>query len=132
MKHLEASLLLVISGNTKPSASDIREVLESVGIEADDSRLLQRFESLRDKSLNECIDPGYFCISILMTREKKLTYVKLILEGSTMLVWGFSGAEQAASAEEAKKKEEDDSHFCNEGDCSNYCGDDDLGLDLFE
>ena len=53
MKHLAAYLLLLISGNEKPSASDIRELLESVGSEADNSRLLPLFDSLRDKSVNE-------------------------------------------------------------------------------
>jgi hypothetical protein len=57
---------------------------------------------------------------------------KLILEGSTKLVSGFSGDEQAASAEEAKKYTEDDSHFCKEGECCDDCGDGDFGLDLFE
>lgn len=53
MKHLAAYLLLVISGNETPSAEDIRELLESVGIEADNSRLLKLSESLRDRSVNE-------------------------------------------------------------------------------
>lgn len=49
-----------------------------------------------------------------------------------MLAWGFSGDDQGASAEEAKKNEEDNSHFCKEGDYCDDCGDEDLGLDLFE
>jgi large subunit ribosomal protein LP2 len=53
MKHLAAYLLLLISGNEKPSASDIRGLLKSVGSEADDSRLLQLFDNLRDKTVNE-------------------------------------------------------------------------------
>ena len=39
MKHLAAYLLLGLGGNTSPSASDIKEVLSSVGIDADDERL---------------------------------------------------------------------------------------------
>lgn len=53
MKHLATYLLLLISGNVKPSASDIRGLLKSVGSEADNSRLLQLFDSLRDKSVKE-------------------------------------------------------------------------------
>lgn len=53
MKHLAAYLLLLISGNAKPSASDIRGLLKAVGSEADNSRLLQLFDSLRDKSVKE-------------------------------------------------------------------------------
>ena len=37
MKHLAAYLLLLLSGNNEPSASDIRELLKSVGSETDNS-----------------------------------------------------------------------------------------------
>jgi large subunit ribosomal protein LP2 len=53
MKHLAAYLLLGLGGNTSPSASDIKEVLESVGIEADSERLDQLISELKGKDINE-------------------------------------------------------------------------------
>ncbi|KAI7052257.1 hypothetical protein KC327_g19318, partial [Hortaea werneckii] len=35
MKHMAAYLLLGLGGNTSPSANDIKEVLASVGVEAE-------------------------------------------------------------------------------------------------
>lgn len=53
MKHLAAYLLLTLGGNTSPSASDIKEVLESVGIEADSERLDKLLSELEGKDINE-------------------------------------------------------------------------------
>ena len=53
MKHLAAYLLLSLGGNTSPSASDIKEVLESVGIDADESRLDTLISELKGKDLQE-------------------------------------------------------------------------------
>jgi hypothetical protein len=52
MKHLAAYLLLGLAGNTSPSASDIKEVLSSVGVEADDDRLDQLLKELDGKDIN--------------------------------------------------------------------------------
>jgi large subunit ribosomal protein LP2 len=53
MKHLAAYLLLGLGGNTSPKASDIKEVLESVGIEADSERLDKLISELEGKDINE-------------------------------------------------------------------------------
>ncbi len=53
MKHLAAYLLLGLGGNTSPSASDVKGVLESVGIEADDDRLDKLISELKGKDLAE-------------------------------------------------------------------------------
>lgn len=53
MKHLAAYLLLTLGGNTSPSASDVKEVLESVGIEADSERLDKLLSELEGKDINE-------------------------------------------------------------------------------
>lgn len=39
MRYVAAYLLAVLGGNTSPSAKDIKAILGSVGIEADDDRL---------------------------------------------------------------------------------------------
>ncbi len=53
MKHLAAYLLLALGGNESPSAKDIKAVLSSVGIEADDSRLETLISELKGKSIDE-------------------------------------------------------------------------------
>jgi large subunit ribosomal protein LP2 len=53
MKHLAAYLLLTLGGNSSPSADDIKEVLSSVGIEADDDRLTSLLGELEGKDINE-------------------------------------------------------------------------------
>jgi len=53
MKHLAAYLLLNLAGNTSPSASDIKEVLSSVGIEADGDRLDKLISELEGKNIQE-------------------------------------------------------------------------------
>ena len=51
MKHLAAYLLLGLGGNTSPSAEDIKGVLESVGIDADEDRLEKLIKELEGKDL---------------------------------------------------------------------------------
>jgi large subunit ribosomal protein LP2 len=53
MKHLAAYLLLGLGGNSSPSAKDIKKVLASVGIEADNDRLKALIDELKDKDINE-------------------------------------------------------------------------------
>ena len=53
MKHLAAYLLLGLGGNTSPSANDVKEVLSSVGIDADDDRLDKLISELKGKDLQE-------------------------------------------------------------------------------
>ncbi|KAA6409698.1 MAG: 60S acidic ribosomal P2 [Lasallia pustulata] len=58
MKHLAAYLLLGLGGNTDPSAEDIKGVLSSVGIDADEERLDKLIEELKGKNLQELIAEG--------------------------------------------------------------------------
>lgn len=53
MKHLAAYLLLGLGGNTSPSADDVKGVLESVGIDADEERLDKLIVELKGKDLQE-------------------------------------------------------------------------------
>jgi len=53
MKHLAAYLLLGLAGNTSPSAEDIKTVLSSVGIEADQERLDKLLSELEGKDINQ-------------------------------------------------------------------------------
>jgi len=53
MKHLAAYLLLGLAGNTSPSASDIKGVLSSVGIDGEDDRIEKLIAELEGKDINE-------------------------------------------------------------------------------
>lgn len=53
MKHIAAYMLLTLGGNTSPSASDIKDVLSSVGVEADEERLTQLLSELEGKDINQ-------------------------------------------------------------------------------
>lgn len=52
MRYIAAYLLLQIGGKASPSASDIKQVLDSVGIETDDDRLSKLISELEGKDIN--------------------------------------------------------------------------------
>ncbi|KAL4861838.1 60s acidic ribosomal protein-domain-containing protein [Aspergillus spectabilis] len=113
MKHLAAYLLLTLAGNTAPTATDIKEVLGSVGIDADEERLKQLLSELQGKDIDE-----------------------LIAEGSKKLATGVGSAPAPGpgpeGAENAADAEVRDDRSVEGGD-GDDCGDDDedFGLGLF-
>merc|ERR1712187_713683 len=58
MKHLAAYLLIALAGNATPSAADVKGVLSSVGVDADDERLNKLIAELEGKDINELIAQG--------------------------------------------------------------------------
>lgn len=118
MRHIAAYLLLQIGGNASPSAADVKKVLSSVGIEADDARLETLISELKGKDVNAVSFPTIRCSS------NRLTLRQLIAEGSGKLSSVPSGgaavssggaaaasgggvaAAPAAEKEEEKKEEE--------------------------
>ncbi|KAH6988802.1 hypothetical protein BKA56DRAFT_574652 [Ilyonectria sp. MPI-CAGE-AT-0026] len=67
MKHLAAYLLLGLGGNTSPSASDIKEVLKSVRIDANDERLEKLLSELQGKDIKQLISDGTCQLAIRPT-----------------------------------------------------------------
>ncbi|KAK4240633.1 ribosomal protein 60S [Achaetomium macrosporum] len=112
MKHLAAYLLLGLGGNTSPSAADIKAVLESVGIEADDERLEKLLSELEGKDINELIAEG----------SSKLASVPSGGAGAAAAtgVAAAGGAAAEAPKEEEKKEEEKEE------------SDEDMGFGLFD
>lgn len=53
MKYLAAYLLLQLGGNESPAASDVKTVLESVGIEIESDRLDKLISELEGKNIQE-------------------------------------------------------------------------------
>ncbi|KAI9677913.1 MAG: 60S acidic ribosomal protein P2 [Trizodia sp. TS-e1964] len=58
MRHLAAYLLLVLGGNSSPSPSDIKAVLNSVGIETDNERVKALISELKGKDISQLISEG--------------------------------------------------------------------------
>ncbi|XP_033627483.1 60S acidic ribosomal protein P2-like [Asterias rubens] len=111
MRYVAAYLLAALGGNASPSASDIKKILDSVGIEADDAYLNKVIKELSGKDIEEVIAEG----------QSKLASVPT---GGVAAAGGGGGAaadkgEVAAEKEEAKVEEEEES-------------DDDMGFGLFD
>jgi len=83
MRHIAAYLLLQIGGNNSPSSGDIKKVLSSVGIEADDERLDKLLSELKGKDINavSCLDLTPHFLALIDT----ICVVQLIAEGSSKL-----------------------------------------------
>ncbi|KAI0876824.1 60s acidic ribosomal protein-domain-containing protein [Hypoxylon argillaceum] len=96
MKHLAAYLLLGLGGNTSPSASDIKKVLDSVGIEADEDRLDTLISELKGKDINELIAEG----------STKLASVPSGGGGGGGAAGGAAAGGAAAAEEKVEEKEE--------------------------
>ncbi|CAI9180813.1 unnamed protein product [Rangifer tarandus platyrhynchus] len=55
MRYVAAYLLAALGGNSSPSAKDIKKILDSVGIEADDNRLNKVISELNGKNIEDVI-----------------------------------------------------------------------------
>ncbi|PKA66122.1 60S acidic ribosomal protein P2B [Apostasia shenzhenica] len=114
MKVIAAYLLAVLGGNTNPSANDLKDILASVGIEADDERFDFLLSEVKGKDITELIASG---------REK---FASVPSGGGAIAVAapaGSSGAAAAPAAAESKKEEK-----VEEKEES----DDDMGFSLFD
>ncbi|KAJ5232554.1 hypothetical protein N7468_005510 [Penicillium chermesinum] len=111
MKYLAAYLLLNLAGKESPSASDIKEVLSSVGIDADSDRLDKLLSELEGKNIQELIAEG----------TTKLASVPSGGAGGAAPAAAAAAGGAAPAAEEKKEeaKEEEES-------------DEDMGFGLFD
>lgn len=140
MKHIAAYLLLQLGGNESPSASDIKELLDTVGIEPDTERLEKLISELQGKdiaqvSLIYCVSCGVSVYSFLTDGCLSLV-MQLISEGAEKLASVPSGGGGAAAggaapaagaaaggaAEEKKEEKEEEKEE----------SDDDMGFGLFD
>ncbi|KAL0436320.1 UNVERIFIED_CONTAM: 60S acidic ribosomal protein P2 [Sesamum radiatum] len=115
MKVVAAYLLAVLGGNTSPSADDLKDILSSVGAEADDDRIELLLSQVKGKDITELIAAG---------REK---LASVPAGGGAVAVaapaGGAGGGAAAAAPADAKKEEK-----VEEKEES----DDDMGFSLFD
>merc|ERR1712055_828123 len=115
MRYVAAYLLSALGGNSSPAAKDIKKILESVGIEADDVRMEKVISELNGKNVDEVIAQGYGKLASMPAGGA----VAVASSASA----GGAAAAPAAAAEEKKKKEKESEE---EG------SDDDMGFGLFD
>jgi large subunit ribosomal protein LP2 len=115
MKHLAAYLLLGLAGNTDPSSDDIKGVLSSVGIDADEERLDKLIEELKGKDINELISEGS-------------TKLASVPSGGAGGAAGAPAAGGAAAGGEAAAEEEKEP----EKEAEKEESDEDMGFGLFD
>jgi large subunit ribosomal protein LP2 len=116
MRIIAAYLLAVLGGNSTPSGSDIKKILESVGVEAEDEKIELLVSELSGKDVFEVIEEG----------KKKLGAVPVgaAPAAAAPAAGGAAPAAGAAApaAAKAEEKDEDDDVFGDGG------GDGGMGL----
>eukprot|EP00178_Gracilaria_changii_P011480 TRINITY_DN3266_c0_g2_i5.p2 TRINITY_DN3266_c0_g2~~TRINITY_DN3266_c0_g2_i5.p2 ORF type:complete len:109 (+),score=29.57 TRINITY_DN3266_c0_g2_i5:20-346(+) len=108
MRYVAAYLLAALGGKAQPSADDIKKILASVGVEADQAKLDKVMSELKDKNIEEVIAAG----------SEKLASVPS--GGGAVAAGGAPAA--AGGAAEAKKEPEPEPEE----------EDEDMGFDLFD
>jgi len=106
MKHLAAYLLLGLGGNTSPSADDVKGVLESVGIDADEERLEKLISELKGKDLQELIAEGSTKLASVPSGGAGAGGAAAPAAGGAAA--GGAPAEEEKPAEKEEEKEESD------------------------
>ncbi|XP_042504024.1 60S acidic ribosomal protein P2-like [Macadamia integrifolia] len=114
MKVIAAYLLAVLGGNTSPSADDLKNILGSVGADADEDKIEFLLSEVKGKDITELIASG----------REKLASVPAGGGGAIAVAASGGGGGGAAPAAEEPKKEEK----VEEKEES----DDDMGFSLFD
>ncbi|XP_053723624.1 60S acidic ribosomal protein P2 isoform X2 [Synchiropus splendidus] len=114
MRYVAAYLLAVLGGNASPSAKDIKAILGSVGIEAEDERLNKVISELNGKDVNEVMNSG---LSKLASVPAGGAVAACASAGGAA---AGSGAAPAAEEKKEEKKEESEE------------SDEDMGFGLFD
>ncbi|XP_054467568.1 ribosomal protein, large P2, like [Anoplopoma fimbria] len=114
MRYVAAYLLAALGGNGNPAAKDIKKILESVGIEADDTRMSKVISELTGKNVEEVIATGYGKLASVPAGGAVAAVASSAAPGS--------GGAAAPAAEEKKEEKKDESEE----------SDDDMGFGLFD
>ncbi|KAK1159748.1 60S acidic ribosomal protein P2-like [Huso huso] len=115
MRYVAAYLLAVLGGKDAPKSGDLKKILESVGIEADDVRMDKVINELSGKKVEDVIAQGY---SKLASVPAGGAAVAVASSGAA----AGSGGAAPAKVEEKKEEKKDESEE----------SDDDMGFGLFD
>ncbi|KAI5627654.1 60S acidic ribosomal protein P2 [Silurus asotus] len=115
MRYVAAYLLSALGGKENPSDSDIRKILDSVGIEADETRMKKVVSELSGKSVEDVIAQGYSKLASVPAGGA----VAVAASGAAA---AGGAAAPAAAAEEKKEEKKEESEE----------SDDDMGFGLFD
>jgi large subunit ribosomal protein LP2 len=63
MKYLASYLLLVAGGKTTPTAADVKALMASVGVEAEEERLTSLISALEGKNVDEVKNSFQFLVA---------------------------------------------------------------------
>ncbi|TKS70239.1 60S acidic ribosomal protein P2 [Collichthys lucidus] len=113
MRYVAAYLLAALGGNENPESKDIKKILDSVGIEADDARLNKVISELSGKNVNEVIATGYGKLASMPAG------------GAVAVASSAAGGAGGAAAPAAEEKKEEKKEESEESD-------DDMGFGLFD
>ncbi|KAJ3601961.1 hypothetical protein NHX12_029722 [Muraenolepis orangiensis] len=119
MRYVAAYLLAALGGNTSPAAKDIKAILSSVGIEAEDERLNKVISEMNGKNINEVLNSG---LSKLASVPAGGAVVASAAAGGGGGVAKVPAGAAPAAAEEKKEEKKDESEE----------SDDDMGFGLFD
>ncbi|EPS74099.1 hypothetical protein M569_00658, partial [Genlisea aurea] len=119
MKVVAAYLLAVLGGNSSPTAEDLKDILGSVGADADDERIELLLSQVKGKDITELIASGREKLASVPAGGGGAVAVAAPVGGGG----GGGGAAAAPAAAEAKKEEK-----VEEKEES----DDDMGFSLFD
>ncbi|KAK3444380.1 60S acidic ribosomal protein P2A [Eucalyptus grandis] len=116
MKVVAAYLLAVLGGNTCPSADDLKDILGSVGAEADDDRIELLLSEVKGKDITELIAAGRERLASVPSGGGGAVAVAAA-PGGGAAAGGAAPAAEAKKEEKVEEKEESD---------------DDMGFSLFD
>ncbi|XP_077419821.1 large ribosomal subunit protein P2-like [Vanacampus margaritifer] len=116
MRYVAAYLLSALGGNENPDAKHIKKILESVGIEADDTRLEKVLSQLKGKKVNDVIAAG-------VGKLASMPAGGAVAVATSAVSSSGGGAAAPAAAQEKKKEEKKE---------ESEESDDDMGFGLFD
>ncbi|XP_054944859.1 60S acidic ribosomal protein P2-like [Physeter macrocephalus] len=105
MRYVVSYLLAALGDNTSPSAKDIKKILDSVGIEADDDQLNKVISELNSKNIEDVIAQG---IRKLASMPAGRAVAISAAPGAAVLA---SGSVPAAAEEKESEESDDDMGF---------------------
>ena len=115
MRYIASYLSAALGGNSSPSAKDIKKILDSVGIEADDDRLNKVISELNGKNIEDLIAQGIGKLASVPAGGAVVISTAL---GSAAPAVGSAPAAVEEKKEEKKEELEE--------------SDDDMGFSLFD